>query len=171
MSSRSIFSGTGGISRHSLVTHEKNKPSAFITITTTSGDFLHGVAPVTGVLINQLTDFSVTKSLDKDFLVATFGDTPVRITLKGINFFNLNGCDLGQSRLSKKQILNFYKDNRVSTNINNRVDISIATGKNEPAVSFRCIITGLDVQNNASNDGTSNVYYEYGMSLIGVDRS
>ena len=143
---------------------------AYITIAEAGGDnIVLGYAPITGVDIKQLTDFSVTKSLDRDFLIATFGDTPVQITLKGLNFFNLNGCTLLGNSASNDQIMEFYKKNRLSTDRFKRFDIAIAISTNNTVV-FRCVIVGLDTQNTASQDGLSNMLYSYTMTLIGVDR-
>ena len=166
-----IFKPSGSINWSSLTTGEHDKFQAFITITVAgSNTILLGKTPVTGVQIGQLTDFSITKSLDNDFLVATFGDTPTRIQLKGLSFFNLNGCPLTGSAESKKQIMNFYKENKLSTDIHKRLDISIASGVGEPPVAFRTVLVGLETQNNASDTGSSNRVYSYTMTLIGVER-
>ena len=166
-----IFNPRGSVSRALLDTHEKNKIQSFITITSVGkSGILLGSAPVTGVQISQLTDFSVTKSLDMDFLVATFGDTPTRIQISGLSFFNLNGCNLGNTRADNQQIMNFYKENKLSNRNSNRVDISIASGVGEPPVAFRCVIVGLETKNQASDGGVSNIAYSYTMTLIGVDK-
>lgn len=167
----SIFKPSGSISRSTLTPSERDKFQAFITITVAGSDtILLGTIPVTGVRINQLTDFSVTKSLDRDFLVSTFGDTPTRIQLDGLSFFNMNGCDLTGSGSDNKQIMNFYRENRLSTDINKRIDISIASGAGEPPVAFRTVIVGLDTINKSNSDGISNIVYNYTMTLIGVER-
>ena len=166
-----IFNPMGRVSQSVFINPSQTKFNAFITITPLNSDVrLLGTAPITGVTIQQLTDFSITKSLDNDFLVATFGDTPTKITLKGLSFFNLNGCALSDGDASQQQILDFYKTYRVSTDINNRVDISISKGNRIPPVAFRCVIVGLDSQNQSSGDGLSNFVYNYTMQLIGVER-
>ena len=168
---KNIFNPVGGLSQSTFINADQTPFNAFITIfSVATGDRLLGTAPVTGVLIQQLTDFSLTKSLNKDFLVATFGDTPTKIQLKGISFFNLNGCSLSGKK-ANQQILAFYKKNKISTNINNRVDIAIAEGKDKAPVAFRCVIVGLDSQNQSSADGIGNSMYDYTMQLIGVERS
>ena len=168
---RNVFNPMGSISQSVFINPSQTKFNAFIVITPiNSDDKLLGTAPVTGVTIQQLTDFSITKSLDNDFLVSTFGDTPTKITLKGLSFFNLNGCALEDGDASRQQILDFYKTYRVSTDINNRVDISISKGDRTPPVAFRCVIVGLDTQNQSTGDGISNFMYSYTMQLIGVER-
>ena len=165
-----LFKPYGSISR-SILVDGANNFNTFITISSVGGgSILLGAAPVTGVSIQQLTDFSVTKSLDKDFLVATFGDTPVKITLSGISFFNLNGCRLNGSRKSNKQIMDFYRENKLSNRRSKRVDVSIASGAGETPVVFRCVIVALDTQNQADETGISNMLYSYTMTLIGVDK-
>ena len=164
-----LFPPMGGLAVSTLSTNN----IAFITLSEAGGDNIAlGYAPVTGVSIQQLTDFSVTKSLSRDFLVAAFGDTPVKITLSGVDFFNINGCNILDSTTgagSNDQIMEFYKKNRISTDRTKRFDIAIATS-DKGTVGFRCVIIGLDAQNKAASDGLNNVMYNYTMSLIGVDR-
>ena len=164
-----IFPPMGGVAVSTLSTNN----IAFITLSEAGGDNIAlGYAPVTGVSIQQLTDFSVTKSLSRDFLIAAFGDTPVKITLSGVDFFNINGCNILDSKTgagSNDQIMDFYRKNRISTDRTKRFDIAIATS-DKNTVGFRCVITGLDAQNKASSDGLNNVMYNYTMFLIGVDR-
>lgn len=169
-----IFSPFGSVNKTPLsYTDDKGQQVhnvAFITMTRAGGsEIALGYAPITGVAIRQLTDYSVTKSLDQDFLVATFGDTPTQITLKGLNFFNINGCQLAGSNESKQQIMDFYDQNKLSTDRTRRFDIAIATSSSSTA-AFRCVIVGLDAQNQATGDGLSNVMYNYTMQLIGVKR-
>lgn len=167
-----IFGPFGSINKSILATPEQSGFQSFITITVADSDeILLGMVPVTGVRINQLTDFSLTKSLDRDFLVATFGDTPTRIQLDGLTFFNLNGCALTGSKGEKQQIMNFYKENRLSTDINKRIDISIASGAGEVPVAFRTVLVGLDTANKSNEAGLSNVMANYTMTLIGVERT
>ena len=166
-----IFKPSGSVNWSTLATPEKDKFQAYITITVADNDTkLLCRAPITGVRISQLTDFSVTKSLDRDFLVATFGDTPTRIQLDGLTFFNLNGCPMNNTKGDKQQIMTFYKKNKVSTDISKRLDISIASGVGEPAVSFRTVLVGLDTVNKSDESGMSNVMATYTMTLIGVER-
>jgi len=167
-----IFKATGSVNWSQIIRQEDEKFQAFITITATgTSNILLGRAPVTGVHIKQLTDFSVTKSLNRDFLVSVFGDTPTDIQLNGISFFNLNGCPLTGTVQSREQVLNFYKRYKLSTDIQNRVDIAIASGTGETPVAFRCVLLGLETKNTSSEDGVGNICYNYSMSLIGVERT
>lgn len=171
---KNIFNPFGSVNKTPLIYTDRNGQQvtnvAFITISEAGGsDIVLGYAPITGVAIRQLTDYSITKSLNKDFLVATFGDTPTQITLKGINFFNINGCELASDTEAKEQIMDFYSKNKLSADRNKRFDIAIAASRNSTA-AFRCVIVGLETQNQSTGDGTSNIMYNYTMQLVGVER-
>lgn len=124
------------------------------------------MAPVTGVDIQQMTDYSITKSLDKDFLIATFGDTPVQITLRGVNFFNLGDCYKGNAY---RYISDFYDDNKLSSNKNIRFDVAIASSKSN-AVAFRCVLVGLSLANDTTTHA-GQIMASYTLSFIGVRKN
>ena len=171
---KNIFNPFGSVYKTPLIYTDNSGQQitnvAFITISEAGGDtIVLGYAPITGVAIRQLTDYSITKSLNKDFLVATFGDTPTQITISGINFFNINGCELAGDTESKEQIMDFYSKNKLSADRNKRFDVAIAASRDSTA-AFRCVIVGLDTQNQYSTDGLSNVMYKYTMQLVGVER-
>ena len=121
------------------------------------------MAPVTGVEIQQLTDYSVTKSLDTDFLVATFGDNPVQITLRGVNFFNVSGCG------EQQYISDFYDSNKLSTNKNARFDVAIASNKTN-TVAFRCVLVGMTMSHDTTVHA-GQIMYNYTLSFIGVRKN
>ena len=176
-SKTNIFSQLGAVSQSVI-----EKDRAFITITKVGGTSggtgdirtILASAPVTAVNIKQLTDFSITKSLSNDFLVASFGDTPVQIQMQGINIIGINNCMLeaSSSDSTRTQIMEFYKKNKVSSDLTARFDVAIAQGPNQPAVGFRCIIIALDV-NNSNQSGMNTVHktYNYSMSLIGANKA
>lgn len=169
-----IFSPLGAVSQTVL-----EKDVAFITITKVGGTDNTSVktilasAPITDVSIRQRADFSLTKSLANDFLIAAFGDTPVQIDLRGINIIGINNCVLGvgTEESTRTQILDFYKKNKVSADQSARFDVAIAPGANKAASAFRCIICALDVANSNQN-GQNAVHrtYNYSMSLIGANK-
>ena len=67
----SIFKKLGFVSKVTL-NGEGSKNHSFITIVS-NDDFkkvLTGYAPATGITIQQKVDFALTKSLDKNFLIA-----------------------------------------------------------------------------------------------------
>lgn len=167
-----IFNPIGSTSTSTVAT-PKDGYVAFITIYDTEGDKVWlARAPITGVNIKQLADYSVTKALDNDFLVTTFGDTPVQIDLTGMNIYNMNGCNIVDSAASKAQILSYYKKKKISSNLKIRFDISIATGSGGPSSTFRCVLVALNVKNDASSGAmdTGNRLYSYAMTFIGVSR-
>ena len=119
-------------------------------------------APVTGISIKQLTDHTVNKALSGDFMLATFGDTPVDIQLSGLCFFG-SGCGGMFESLSDDDIMAFYARNKVSENPTARLDITMATSKN----AFRCALIGMRSQ--STNDAELNgLLYTYNLSLVGV---
>ena len=164
-----IFNRLGGVSETVV---NSNKNTAFITMSKVGGpDLLLARAPVTSVDVSQITDFSITKSLDYDFLVTTFGDTPTKIEIQGISFFNLNGCALNpSSNTAHQQIMTFYDKNKLSANLSARFDVAIAPVSKNKASVFRCVIVGLRVGNNAGRQEGPNVSYTYTLSLVGVKK-
>lgn len=163
-----IFNRLGGVSQQVV----GNNNTAFITLSKVGGkSFLLARAPVTGVDVQQITDFSITKSLDYDFLVTTFGDTPTKIEIQGISFFNLNGCELNPSSdAAHQQIMTFYDKNKISANLTARFDVAIAPVSKSKVSVFRCVIVGLRVGNNAGRQEGPNVSYTYTLSLVGVKK-
>ena len=151
-------------------------------------DVILAMAPMTEIEIRQLTDYSITKSLENDFIVATFGDTPVSITIRGINFFGLE-CKLGQEvhwfdyllfragdkKKENQQILDFYNRNKLSANPSARFDVAIASSEpdgDQDTATYRCVVVGLDIINNAAREGaTSNIAYNYMLTMIGVKKN
>lgn len=164
-----IFSPLGGISE-TLIAPD----TTFLTLAKVNSDqIMLARAPITAVDIQQITDYSITKSLDNDFLITTFGDTPVKIELRGINIYNLNGCSLSDTQTDKRQILAFYRKNKVSTDLDARFDLAIAGGPNETTSVFRCVIVSLRIMNNGQHNGipTSHMMYDYAMVLVGAART
>jgi hypothetical protein len=70
--------------------------------------------------------------------------------------------------------MGFYNRNKLSVNPNMRFDISIASSGEkggEDVEVYRCVLVGLEVLNNSTREGaTSNISYNYMMSLIGVEK-
>jgi len=170
MSYVQIFNQAGAVSLFKL---DETKP--LITIATVDVDageskpniFLAN-APKTGISIKRLTDHNVTKSLGGDFLLSTFGDTPVDIQLSGLNIFATK-CDLGLGSTDYSDIMDFYEKNKVSTNPRKRIDITVSSGNDKPGQVFRCALVMLKAQ-SANDPEISNLLYTYSLSLIGVRR-
>lgn len=177
MGNLKIFDALGGISQNvlkgasSFIALIKVANNAAATTRIAGISSILASAPATAITIQQLTDFSLTKSLDNDFLVTAFGDTPVKIELKGINIIGIDNCylDGSSAESAKTQILNFYDKNKVSANLQARFDLAISNGPKQPASCFRCVIVALNVSNsNQSGINAIHKTYDYSMSLIGV---
>lgn len=142
------------------------KGRAFITFSGgAGGDALGAVvaasAPVTGVTVTQKVDYAITKALSKDFLVSTFGDSPVSITISGIELLNLE-CTTTNKYSS---IVDFYDKNKLSTNIMTRLNVGISVGAD--AVSYTCVLLGLTLQADTRND-MGNSTSSYVLDMLGV---
>ena len=189
-----VFDQSGGISIQKF----KNDNSAFLTmtpVTTTHyyGDdddvswepsavfgspviglgnkstALYAHMPITGVNIVQGVDMSIAKTLNMDFVVSEFGDVPVQITLSGVNFYGNVTCR-GIGNTQSKQVLDFYEANKLSTDINNRIDLSITPAASPSSGAFRCIL--VKMKSTTPLRGGQGVVpaYTYELSLIGVRR-
>lgn len=157
-----VFSKAGGISFHDAGEHK-----SLITIVqpgtgSEKTTIYLAFAPLTGISVKQLTDHTVNKALSGDFMLATFGDTPVDIQLSGLCFFGAR-CDGMFEGVSNDDIMEFYARNKVSENPTARLDITMATSNN----AFRCALIGMRSQ--STNDTELNgLLYTYNLSLVGV---
>ena len=122
--------------------------------------FFNMKAPVTQVSIKEQVDFSLTKSLKSDVLVATFGDQPVGITIGGAVILN--------PKPTSSNIVNFYSRNKFSANRNTRFDIGLAWANQ--AASYRCILLGLELEASSAEVASSGLS-TYKMTFVGVSRS
>lgn len=158
-----VFSKAGGVAFANL-----GKRPALITIVQPKGiemedpKLYFAYAPATGISIKQLTDHTINKALSGDFMLASFGDTPVDIQLSGVCFFGVK-CGQMQAQLSNNDIMEFYNKNKVSENPSARLDITMGTSNN----AFRCALIGMKSQ--STNEGDMNgLLYTYNLSLVGV---
>lgn len=130
---------------------------------------LYANMPITGVNITQGVDMSIAKTLNADFVVSEFGDSPVQISLSGINFYGNISCN-GIGLLQNKQVMDFYEANKLSTDIGNRLDISITPAASPRSGTFRCILVKMKSTTPISQQQAVTPAYSYEMSLIGVRR-
>lgn len=130
-------------------------------------DKLYATMPVTGVVVQQGVDMSISKTLNSDFLVSEFGDHPVQITLAGINFFGM--CN-GGAKEQHKQIMDFYEKWKLSSNIYNRVDVSITPSASPNSGAFRCVLMKMRTTAPGMDGQGLAAAYKYEMNLIGVRR-
>lgn len=158
MSVKIFNSGMGTVSKTSL-----GQRTAFITFTDNLKKVITATAPVTGVRVMQRVDFSVTKSLSKDFLISAFGDQPVQIVISGLSIYAASCPDDNDPT---NAIPKFYRENRISTDLNKRVQIGIA-GLGSSNQAFNCAVVGLDLEANSENaqSGTNT----YTLTLVGVE--
>lgn len=134
-----------------------------------NGTALYAHMPITGVHIAQGVDMSIAKTLNADFVVSEFGDVPVQITLAGVNFYGDITCG-GIGSLQHKQVMDFYEANKLSTNVNNRIDLSITPAASPNSGTFRCVLCKMRTS-TPIKDGQGTVpAYTYELSLIGVRR-
>lgn len=164
MAAISIFKKLGFVRKVTL-SGDDSKNHSFITIVS-NDDFkkvITGYAPATGITVQQKVDFALTKSLDKNFLIAAFGDNPVMISISGLHIY----CDECSMEGADKTIVEFYKENKVSSDVTKRVQIGIAGKGGERGQTFECAVIGCDLTADSKSIeyGASN----YKLSLIGVE--
>ena len=155
--------GFGAVSKEPM-----GKRKAFITFVGESAgaklsEVLFASAPVTGVKITQTVDYSITKALDKDFLIAAFGDQPVSIVLEGLSIYATSPDNYTPDA---DALPNFYKEYRISKNQDSRVKVGIA-GLNSGGAAFTCAVVGLEM--SASSSTISSGLGSYKLILIGVE--
>lgn len=136
--------------------------TAFITLADMAS-IIQAKAPLTGVDVRMATDTTITKALNKDFLLSAFGDQPVSITISGMQITYVpKGCS---GAGTKDSVMNFYITNKVSSNITKRIDVGISGGGSTK--TFKCALLGMDIQ--ADTQGAEYGFYRYKISLIGVE--
>ena len=136
--------------------------------TSTASQALYGNLPVTGLTIDQGVDHTVAKTLNKDFVISEFGDTPVQIVMNGVSFYgDCQGGDWGESN---KQIMDFYEKNKLSKDPKARFMLSITPGKTECG-TFTCVLIRMKAIGPAMDKQGTVPMYSYNISLIGVRAS
>jgi hypothetical protein len=135
--------------------------TAFITLADDLRTVINGSAPLTGVDIKMATDATISKALNKDFLITAFGDQPVYITITGLQI-TWSPCENGLN--AKSSVLNFYMQNKISVSAEKRVDVGIAAGGD--AQAFTCALLNMEVQ--ADTKGSEYGYCTYKVTLVGV---
>lgn len=134
---------------------------AFITLADL-GTVISAKAPATGVDIKMAADSTITKALNKDFLITAFGDQPVYITISGMQITYIPESCKGAG--GKQSVMDFYMQNKVSNDPSKRIDVSIIAGGNSHA--FKCAIMNLDIQNDTQ--GAEYGFCRYKITLVGV---
>lgn len=158
----SIFHTHGYIQQQTM---SDVKSEAFITLADLS-TVISAKAPATGVDIKMAADSTITKALNKDFLITAFGDQPVYITISGMQITyipNHESCK-GSVANQKQSVMDFYVQNKVSNDPSKRIDVSIIAGGKSHA--FKCAIMNLDIQNDTQ--GSEYGFCRYKITLVGV---
>jgi hypothetical protein len=124
-------------------------------------------APITSISIRQNTDVTITKNLDKGFLIAAFGDSPVEITINGLSVYKLSCRDKTKGADSIQQ---FFNKHKISNGDDKRLLLSINTGgKSSYIETYTCALVGCDI---SSYDQTPEAgLYKYKLSLIGTTKN
>lgn len=129
----------------------------YITISDGSNVF-NGRAPVMGVTIKQVTDYTTHKALNGDILVASFGFLPVEITISGLDLFNMLCNKKG------RRIADFFGRHNLVKNSQNRLTVSLSGSVGGTGGTFKCVLTDLTMQAT----GGDKIQGLYRLNLIGI---
>jgi hypothetical protein len=160
MDSIPIFATNPSVSAHDT----EDKTSVVITDDELT-QVLQGRAPATGITVEQKVDYSISKSLKRDFIVDTFGDSPVHIGLDGLTILNSTCLDTEEKALTMEQ---FYAKHKLSADSKNRVNIGLSGGGKEPQ-SFVCVLVGM--RSTSAQDDSKRSLIRYHLDLVGVTRT
>ena len=147
------------------------KKMAYLTMSILHGGskvaLIEADAPVTGCRILENVDQTAYKFLGgKDVLIASFGDTPVRINISGMNLLAvISSSNTAGSIDSIPKLYNKYK---LSANPKARFKIGISWAKNQ--ASYECVLVGMSLDATA-RDVTDSGISEYSLEFIGVSRA
>lgn len=158
------FNGFPYVLENTARRDEKCGNFMYITIavngTNRNNTFWKMKAPVTQVTIKEAVDYSVTKSLKSDVLVATFGDQPVSIKIAGAVILN-------PAPDKDNNIARFYAKNKFSASRTTRFDLGLAWAGQ--AASYRCILIGMDLE-GSSDRLNAAAMSTYALDFIGVSK-
>lgn len=133
----------------------------------TETEALYGNLPVSGLTIDQAVDHSIAKTLNKDFVISEFGDTPVQIVMNGVSFYGeCTGSTDGWGN-NNEQIMDFYEKNKLSKDPKARLKLSITPGKTESG-TFTCVLIKMRAVGPLLDKNGSVPVYSYNITLIGV---
>ena len=146
----------------SISTFEDNCNVSIAIVDETMKDVLLGCAPATGITIDQTVDYSISKSLQRDFIVDTFGDSPTKITLDGVEFLTTSCGE--KAKTDTKTIEKFYDENKLSSDNTKRVQLGLST--HGPAAAFTCVLVSM--RSTVGQAEAKNMSIKYSLTLIGV---
>ena len=157
-----LFNNAGSISSE----NSSSSNRSYIVLSgssSSSNSSLFAISPVIGVSIKQAPDTSISKAINGNFYVSTFGSSPVYITIRG---FHADSCISG----SNSSIYDIYDEYRVDKNPNKRLSLGIYTTDNKSKSTthgaFVCIILGMETSIDEINSVNGSI--QYTLSCVGV---
>ena len=131
---------------------------------------LFGNLPVSGLTVDQAVDHTISKTLNRDFVISEFGDTPVQIVMNGVSFYgDCEGAADGWGN-TNEQIMDFYEKNKLSKDPSARFTLSITPGQTECG-TFTCVLIKMKAIGPAMERQGTVPVYSYNITLIGVRAS
>ena len=141
-----------------------NGRTAYITMWADAGNALGNVlmstAPADQIRIEEGVDFTLSKALSGDFLIATFGHKPVTITISGFDIYN-DPC----LKTQVPTVQGFYDRWNVHVNKAARINLGMA-GSSGAGTAYRCVLVSLrrDTAQDMGIDGVG----KYTITLLGA---
>lgn len=157
-----MFNGrdNGGVIREAI-----GNRSAYVTLWADGGKALASVlaltAPADNIRIDEGVDYTLSKSLAGDFMVATFGHKPVTITISGFDIYN-DPCLEQRGALTVQA---FYDKWNVHNNKEARINVGMA-GSTGAGTAYRCVLVAL--QRHTAQELTVDGVGKYTMMLFGA---
>jgi hypothetical protein len=122
-------------------------------------------APILGLSVEERADCSITKALNGDFVIASFGDTPVKLTISGVSILYTICQDRDNKATKGSSVASFFKSNKISTDATKRIKVAIASSPTD-TTTYTCALIGYDTSfNEEYNEYNAS---RYTLHLIGV---
>lgn len=158
-----IFPNGGRVEAHQVTDTTSPAYARLVLTDSSSSTILIATAPMLGITIEERADCNVTKALDGNFLITSFGDSPVKINITGMNILKKICNNTDESTYTSMSA--FFDKNKVSADVHKRIKLIIATSYSETK-SYVCAIIGYDtVFREDDNEFGINTY---SLHLIGV---
>ena len=136
---------------------------AYVTLQGTAGsalsDILMAKAPATDISITDAVDMSINKALSSDFLIATFGKSPITIRITGM-ILDARNCS------GSGNIPAFFKKYNVHKNKTARVTVCVCVAG--ASTTYKCVLTSMMLVKNIQRYDCP-VASDYVLNLIGVE--
>lgn len=133
-------------------------------------------APVLRCRVNESVDYSIGKALSSDFIVTSFGDLPVELSISGMTIMEVScgstsatNPDKGNDNANKTKTLKLSELwNKYSFSSNPDVRFSIGISTNSGSFAYKCILlkATLDAdEHTIPINGTNYQFVFYGVRL------